>query len=137
MSRRRQKNRLPPFVPMLWDMLNHKAYHDLAPSAAKALPYFLGKIKRNGPDRYEEEFSFSYREAKKYGFASSTWSKVIQEVVKHGFVDPIDRGGLRGEGRSCSKYSLSTRWKEYGTEKFREINWRCFLPRQGSRVAPD
>jgi hypothetical protein len=43
MGKVKTKNHLPPFVPLTWDLLNHAAYRDLKPSAAKALPYFLGK----------------------------------------------------------------------------------------------
>lgn len=131
MSYRGKKNlkRLPPFVPLLWQMLNNKAYIDLPPSASKALPYFLGKYKGNyyDPERYTQEFIFPYSEAKRYGFAYATHSKNIRELMKNGFIDPVDKGGLRGECRSCSKFKLSQRWKTYGTEEFKSILWeRCF-----------
>jgi len=91
--------RLPPFVPLPWDMLNHKAYKELPFAASKALPYFLGKVKMdfNDPNRLTTKFSFSYREAKSLGFATGTFSNVIQDLVKYGFIDPIDKGGLRGD----------------------------------------
>jgi hypothetical protein len=130
--RQRQRNSLPPFVPLTWDILNHAAYKELPASAAKALPYFMGKVKVSyrDPHRYSEEFAFSYREASKLGFASGTWSKVIRDLVAYGWVDPVDRGGLRGEGKSCSIFRLSRRWEQRGTEEFKEIVWKCFLPRK-------
>ena len=130
-----KSNKLPPFVALTWEMLNSKAYKDLPASAAKALPYFLGKPKfsYNDPQRYREEFSLSYKEAQKYGFAIATHHRSICELVEKGFIDPVDRGGLRGLGRSCSLFTLSWRWKAYGKPDFEKVEWRCFLPRHKSK----
>ena len=128
----KQLNRLPPFVPLPWELLNHRAYIELPFAASKTLPYFLGKVKKpyNDPQKNLIEFYFSYPEAEKLGFSSGTHSKVIRDLISHGFVDPVDRGGLRGCGKSYSKFKLSLRWQKYGTEDFHEIEWRCFLPRR-------
>ena len=87
----RKGKRLPPFVALPWTMLNSKAYKDLPPSAAKALPYFLGKPKLpfSDPGYYSVEFGLSYGEAKRLGFAPSTYSKVIQALMRAGFIDPV------------------------------------------------
>jgi hypothetical protein len=124
-------NKLPPFVALTWSLLNGKAYKDLPPSAAKALPYFLGKVKSNpnNPNRYWVEFSFSYTEANKLGFAFGTFSKIIQDLVSFGFIDPIDKGGLRSECKSCSVFKLSRRWELYGTNSFELLDWKCFIPK--------
>jgi hypothetical protein len=124
--------RLPPFVPLPWDMLNHKAYKELPFAASKALPYFLGKVKMdyNDPNRLTTEFSFSFREALSLGFALGTFSKVIRDLVKHGFLDPIDKGGLRGECKSNNLFCLSDRWKSFDQTDFQFVDWKCFLPRQ-------
>ena len=124
--------RLPPFVPLTWEMLNHKAYKELPPSAAKALPYFLGKVKMyyNDPNRLNTEFSFSYKEAKTLGFALATFSKVITDLIKYGFLDPIDKGGLRGDCKSNNLFCLSERWKLFDQPDFQIVDWKCFCPRQ-------
>ncbi|MFZ2395322.1 MAG: hypothetical protein WAW09_03455 [Smithella sp.] len=124
--------KLPPFVPLTWTMLNHKAYKELPPSAAKALPYFLGKVQMpfHDPNRLTIEFSFSFREAVSLGFALGTFSKVIRDLVKHGFLDPIDKGGLRGECKSNNLFCLSDRWKLFDEKDFQFLDWKCFLPRQ-------
>lgn len=129
---KKQLNRLPPFVPLPWELLNHRAYTALPFAASKALPYFLGKVKDRytDPQRCLTEFFFSYSEAKKYGFSNGTFSNVIRDLISYGFVDPIDRGGLGGCGKSYSTFKLSLRWQQYGTENFREIEWRRFLPRR-------
>jgi hypothetical protein len=112
-------------------MLNSKAYKDLAASSAKALPYFLGKYKGlyRDPQRFLFEFTFSYREALKYNFSPATFSKIIQELVRKGFVEPIDKGGLRSDGKSYSIFRLSNRWENYGTKDFKSKDWKCFIPK--------
>src|SRR5208283_3666439 len=131
MAKKGTKYKHPPFVAITWDMLNSKAYEEVTYSAAKALPYFLGKCKRHfyDPQRYRLEFSFSYSEGKRYGFSPSTFSKVIQELVRKGFIDPVDKGGLRSDGKSYNLFRLSQRWQKYGKNDFEHIDWKCFEPR--------
>ncbi|MDO8282537.1 MAG: hypothetical protein Q7U10_07940 [Thermodesulfovibrionia bacterium] len=128
----KSSNKLPPFVPLAWDMLNSKAYRDVAYAASKALPYFIGKYKGiyHDPQRYLLEFTFSYSEGERYGFSASTFSKVIQELVRKGFIDPVDKGGLRSDGKSYNLFKLSRRWEKYGNKDFEQTEWRCFNPRQ-------
>lgn len=130
-GRKSQNNRLPPFVALTWEILNSKAYKDLPPSSSKALPYFLGKVKRpyKDPERYSDTFHFSYSEGKRLGFSYGTFSKVIQDLVRFGFIDPIDKGGLRGDCKSYNIFKLSKRWNSYGTENFISLDWRCFIPK--------
>ena len=130
MARYRKKDRLPPFVPMTWKMLHSGAYKELPPSAAKALPYFIGQVQRipyNDPDRYEITFTLPYGEAQKYGFGKTTFYNCIRALMKFGFVDPVRKGGLRGFRNTMSKFKLSKRWETYGTEAFTEIKWESFL----------
>ncbi len=129
--RGRNGNRLPPFVALTWDMLNSGAYKQLKPSAGKALPYFLGKVKcgHGDPQRYVTEFHFSYTEGLKYGFSSATFSSIIQELIRKGFIDPVDKGGLRSDGLSYNFFKLSPRWEKFGTSEFESIEWKCFCPR--------
>ena len=123
--------KLPPFVALTWEMMNSQAYKKLPSSAAKALSYFLGKVKckYNDPQRYILEFTFSYKEGKRYGFAPATFSKIIQDLVRFGFIDPVDKGGLRGDCKSYNFFKLSKRWEEYGMSNFRPLEWRCFIPK--------
>jgi hypothetical protein len=112
-------------------MLNSRAYRALPPSAAKALPFFLGKVKVKHFDqaRFHEEFRFSYGEGKRYGFAPATFSRVIQALVRTGFIDPVDKGGLRSDGKRYNLFRLSRRWELFGTIDFESLNWKCFQPR--------
>lgn len=113
----RTGNRLPPFTPIFNEEMDSKAYIELTGSAAKAYTYFKrisGKLERRSGGDYNGIFDFTYSEAKAYGFARSTFSKIIGELIEKGFIDIITVGGLRGAGRSNSKYKLSSRWKLYG-----------------------
>lgn len=129
-KKRNRLNRLPPFVPLIWSMLNHVAYKSLKPSAAKALPYFLGKVKTPywDPQRYLERFHFSYTEAMGYGFSRGTFSRVIQELVRKGFIDPAERGGLKSFGLGYNWFCLSQRWQRYGTLGFERKEWGQVFP---------
>lgn len=132
MVKRRRSNRLPPFVALTWEMLNSKAYKDIPPSAGKELPYFLGKVKTayNDSQKYLIEFSFSYREANKYGFATTTHHRTICALIEKGFIDPCDKGGLRSDGKSYNLFRLSRRWEKYGSKDFEEMKWQTFTPRK-------
>ena len=104
-----------PFVPLIWKVLVSSAYHDLPPSASKALPFFIGKDGKGSykfGDEYGGSFVFSYAEAIRLGFARSTFAKVIRDLVAFGFIDMAGYGGLRGTCKSNNKFRLSIRWKE-------------------------
>lgn len=132
MSRKNKGNRLPPFVPLIWGILNSMAYRDLKHASAKALPFFFGKVKgnHNDPQRYYLSFPFTYREGRRLGFEPATFSTIIRELMKKGFIDPVDKGGLRGDGKGSNLFKLSRRWEKYGTKGFQEIRWECFIPCQ-------
>lgn len=135
-GKNRNGDKLPPFVPLTWVLLNSLAYKELPHSAAKALPYFLGKVQKgfNDPQKYLMDFSFSYTEARRFGFANGTHNRAISELLSKGFIDPIDKGGLRGGGLSCSLFRLSERWKEYGTKEFRHAEkWSSFMPQRKNK----
>jgi len=137
---RSKKDRIPPFVAITFDILNSEAYKDLPNASAKALPYFLAKVKVRVPYKdanyYLEVFPFSYKEGQRYGFALSTFSGVIQALVKFGFIDPVDKGGLRGAGLSNNVFKLSKRWMDYKTPQFIELDWKCFMPKPRTKSTP-
>jgi hypothetical protein len=128
MGRKSKKNKLPPFVPITWDMLNSRAYRDLSPSAGKALPLFLGKVKvpHNSPQRYHTSFHFPYGEAKRFGFAKRTFWRVIMDLMNKGFLDPVGKGGLKSLGKGYNTFKLSPRWTRYGEPNFEVVDWRTF-----------
>lgn len=120
-----RKIRLPPFVAILIEEMESKAFLELSGTAVKALIWFKridGKL-RKAPD-YNGIFDFTYSEAKRCGFARRTFSRVIDELVEKGFIEVVSVGGLRGAGRSNSKYKLSSRWCIYRVEIKPKGSWR-------------
>jgi len=129
MARKPKINR-NPFIQFTYKMMNGRAYKSLSPAAAKALPFFLAKVKIPVADdqRYRETFILSYGELKTAANISDrTCSKVFQELVRVGFIDPVEKGGLRGNGKSCSKYKLSRRWEQYQQPGFKEVDLKTFI----------
>jgi hypothetical protein len=124
----RRKNGLSKFVATPWDVLNSPAYIKMKPSAAKALPYFLGepKLPFSDPEYLRIKFPFSYPKGKKLGFAKATWAIVLRELVENGFIDPVSKGGLRGNGKTSSQFRLSDRWKKYGQHDFESIDLKTW-----------
>ncbi len=118
---------------MTWELLNSSAFKSLPYAAAKALPYFLGKIKNSfrDPSRFLNDFHFSYPEGRNLGFAKGTFSRVIKDLVRFGFIDPIDKGGLRGFQKGYNVFKLSRRWETYGTDGFKSVDWQTILPKKG------
>jgi len=116
---------------MTWTLLNSKSFQALPYAAAKALPYFFGKVKmpHNNPEKYSADFHFSYPEAKGYGFPSATFAKVIKMLIAFGFIDPIEKGGLRGYRTGYNVFRLSRRWEKFGTNDFETMDWETFMPK--------
>lgn len=136
MSRKKFSNKLPPFVAITREMLNSKAYRELPPSAAKILPFFLDKVRVSYHDscRYTTTFTFTYSEARSLGYGKTTFCKILKALMRRGFVDPVSKGGLRGFGLTKSSFTLSQRWKKYGSFDFKEVLWECYLKKQVSKV---
>ena len=111
-------------------MLNSLAFKELPYASSKALPYFLGKVKvsYNDPQKYSTNFRFSYPEAKGYGFSFATFSKIIKALIAFGFIDPVDKGGLRGFRVGYNVFRLSHRWEKYGTDEFKKVDWETYIP---------
>lgn len=130
-KKRVKEDKLPPFVATPWDMLNSMVLRSLTHSSRACLPYWMGKPKArfDRPEYYEREFTFPYPEAQCYGFAKATFAKIIRELVEKGFVDPKDKGGLRGDGKSYNRFVLSRRWKKFNSPDFEGVSWAQFKPR--------
>ncbi len=103
------------YVALPWKMLNHKAYIELPPTTKGMLPYFLGKVKIHMMEHqyYHAEFSLTYKEAVHLGCARRTFTRIIMDLIEHGFIDPV-RWGVK----SSSIYRLSRRWEMFGTAAF-------------------
>ena len=117
-SRNGNPGRGPKFAAITKAILDSRAYHELPPSAAKALPYFLWKVgvltrsALDDPKRYVVTFPFTYEEGKTVGFTRSTFSKALKDLIGFGFVDPVSKGGLRGYGHTSSLFRLSVSFRQ-------------------------
>ncbi|OEU77641.1 MAG: hypothetical protein BA869_05550 [Desulfuromonadales bacterium C00003107] len=100
------------FIPFYYAMLNSTAYRELCPSAAKALPFFLAKVKWGGDLKlFDTPFKFSCREAKRHGFSYSTFcDHIVPELQKKGFI----LVGPKVKGKP-NRYALSFKWFFYGS----------------------
>lgn len=123
-----RKRKCISFVATPNDILTSKAYLDLPFSARASLIHFLGKPKIffNQKEYYTTEFTFSYVEAEKLGFAKATHARNIKSLIANGFIDPVSKGGLRGNGKSNSMFKLSTRYMDFGKANFGNISWESF-----------
>ncbi len=76
---------------------------------------------RSGKERWDitnnGEIEFTYIEAKeKYGISYGAFRNAIDELREKGFVDIAESGA--GLYKSANKYSISDRWKWYGTPQY-------------------
>lgn len=63
------------------------------------------------------ELEYSYSEAEAKGIPRSTFMRALDELIGRGFLDVAHSGsgGMKGDK---SLYSISERWRAYGTEHF-------------------
>lgn len=120
MSRIKEKNRIQgAFVPIPYEMIDSKAFKELNGSSLKALILCMRKVKTHHPiDRFKLQFSLTYTEAEKQGLWHSAFSRGIKQLQRLGFIDCVIKGGMRFQGKACSLYRLSQRWKQYENPNF-------------------
>ena len=61
----------------------------------------------------------TYGEAEALGIKTSSFHRSIIKLVEVGFLDIYHQGGW--VGRDYSRYSMSDRWKDYGTDLFKKV----------------
>ena len=80
------------------------------------------KATREWVIKNDVEIVFPYAEAQKnWGISSSTHSRNLKKLHEVGFIDVAHFGG--GMDGDCSKFSISKRWKEFGTPDFEKKEW--------------
>ncbi len=73
-------------------------------------------IRNNG------EIVFTYAEAEKnFGVSPSTHLRTLKKIHEVGFIDVAHYGG--GMEGDCNKFSISKRWKQFGTPDFKKKEW--------------
>jgi len=79
----------------------------------------MGKVGRSGHQHWvilnNGEIVFPYSEAsKKYGISTGQFERALSQAIERGFIDVAEPGGMR----TCTKYSISDRWADYGAPSF-------------------
>ena len=112
------------FVPMEHRLIDSEVFKSLSKTAKIAFMYFR-RDKKNG---HQTEVILTFSQAQNYGVCSSptTFNRTKKELVEKGFLDPFEPGGLN----QPAIFVLSDRWKWYGTDRFKKID---FQPGVGSK----
>ena len=123
-----RKNKLGSFVALGRPLLSSSAFTSLCSSAKIAYAYFLYDKK----NAHEDKVILTFSQAKKFNVcrSQSTFTKIKKELVKHGFLDPLDGGGLNAP----AIFKVSNRWNRYGNEDFKELKYQ---PGFGSKYFKD
>ena len=116
-------------IRMSHELLHSRAYTELsyAPSL-KLLNWFYEKIeikvnrRKRGAERYKfvnnGDIDFEYLEAKFRGLSHQQFRRALLDLHKYGFIEVARPGSVLKE--MCTLYSLSDRWKKYGTSEFED-----------------
>ena len=124
----KKHKKLGSFVPLGRPLLKSLAFTSLSSSAKIAYPYFLYDKK----NAHEDKVMLTFSQAKKFNIcrSQSTFTKIKKDLVKHGFLDSFDGGGLNAP----AVFKISNRWKRYGEEDFKELQYK---PGFGSKYFKD
>lgn len=119
----KQKFLLKRNVLIDWEMLDSKAFKSLSAAGIRALIRFLQKRTWKGKGRNKvfcnAGIVFTYAEAEELGIGRSSFHGIIKKLYAVGFIEIEHQGG--GLQKDCSRYSLSERWKYYGTPHFKAV----------------
>jgi len=107
-------------------LVRSKAFLSLTATAIKVLMIFhikrqMESVGRRGKEQWtiknNGEITFTYKEAKnEYGISESAFRCAIDELISKGFIE-IARTGM-GVHKVTTWYSISDRWREYGTPEY-------------------
>ena len=110
-------------VLISWEMLESKAFNTLSAAGIKVMLRFLQKRKW-GKTRKKIVFDngglvFTYAEANLMGIKNTAFFEAVKRVIEVGLIDLEHQGGAYG--KDYSRYSISERWREYGTDDFEKL----------------
>jgi hypothetical protein len=98
------------FVQLFHEMMESEAWRGL--SCHARVIYTEIRKKYNGANL--KDLSFTYSEAAKI-MHRDTYSKALKELVDNGLINVVESGGLP---KRPNIFSLSERWRYYGTANF-------------------
>ena len=113
------------------DLVVSRAFLELTGVAPHVLLLFLKRRqmvklgRKQGKEQWvignNGEIVFPYAEAEnKFGITRPRFQRAIDQLVEKGFLDIKHAGG--GLMKDTSKYSISERWQDYGTDSFIQRN---------------
>lgn len=106
-------------------MLQSPALRKLSGTGLFILLRFLQKRewiynkRRRRVEYLDIEIPFTYEEAVCLGISLSSFHQNMRRLVELGFIDVVHQGGAYGH--DYSRYKLSDRWMDYGTDRFRKV----------------
>ena len=121
------EKRKPKGVYLDPGLIQSKAFLALSGIASKVLLWFMyrrqmRKVGREGKKKWtvlnNGEIYFTYSEAqKKYKLTRPRFQRAIDDLIDKGFIEINHHGG--GMMKDPSTYSISQKWDNYGTDKFK------------------
>lgn len=106
------------FILLSHQLMESDAFMSLSSTAKIAYIYFMHDRKND----YEFEVILTLGQAKKYGVcrSPSTFDKAKKELVKNGFLDPVDGGGLNAP----AIFKISERWRLFGLDNYKLVKYK-------------
>jgi len=97
---------------MPYEIWDSKAFRELTVPARYLYCEFLRKY--NGNNAHNLKMTHKEVRARKF-MAINTFTNARDQLIEHGFIDVISRGGL---WKQAAIFGFSNRWREYGTSQF-------------------
>ena len=125
MGRKRDKYQLHRDTVIEWEMQESEAFKSLSATGIRVLLRFLQKrtwsktrLKRIVYDN--GGLAFTYAEALEVlGISTSQFHAVLKKLIEVGLIDVEHQGGIHKN--DFSRYAVSERWRDYGTDAFQCI----------------
>lgn len=129
MGRDKNKYRIRRDVFISWEILESEAFRKLSATAIRVLLRFLQKrtwVTMRKKTIYENGgLVFTYTEAEDMGISRSMFNNILHKLIEVGFIDMEHQGG--GLGRDYSRYAISKRFENYGTDAFKVVEKKRVL----------
>ena len=131
MGRKNDKFRLRRDTLISWEVLESEAFMSLSATGIRVLLRFLQKRTWSKARRIKKivydngGLAFTYAEAETLDISTSQFHAVLKKLIEVGFIDVEHQGGIHKN--DYSRYALSERWRNYGTDAFKSIEKRRVL----------
>jgi len=110
------------------DLLKSKVFRSLSKTGIVIYFDFRMKCRWQRPEKRERkrdkwtiinngDIEYTYSEAEKKGTSRASFMRALDELIEKGFIDVTHpgSGGMKGDK---SKYAISYRWRDWGTDNF-------------------